>query len=319
MRAYPVLALDIGGTKLAAAIVNADGALRCRQVIGTSPADGPDRVLQRALDLVEAVFQDSPDPLQAVGVSSKGLTSEDGVELSGMPGWSGLQIPALLRERFPDLAFVIMNDVKAGTLAEMTWGALRGVRHGLYVNLGTGIAVGIVAAGELVEGAHGAAGEIGYLLPSRSDLETMSRRPVGEVQPLLEGLVGGGAVPKRTYQELGVSLTMEQLVEQSALDTKAASVLSVLLDDLAFWIANVAVVVDPERVVLGGGFLRSGSDLSGRLRATLERFAPFVPDVEPARFGADSALVGAGALALRLRQRTGRSPASWVSAGAGDS
>lgn len=305
MSPRPVLALDIGGTKLAAALVEADGTFRGHRVSTTSPADGPNRVLQRALDLAEAVWRAQEDPARpgAIGVSTKGLTGEAGVQLSGMPGWSGLRIPALLRERFPTSAVVIVNDVKAATRAEMTWGALRGVAHGLYVNLGTGIAAGIVAAGELVEGAHGAAGEIGYLLPSRKALARLRpRQPGEEALALLEGLVGGGAVPTRTRRELGTALSMEQLIEQGARDAKAASALDELLDELAFWIANVAVVVDPERIVLGGGFLRSRSGLAERLRGTLERFAPFVPEVERARFGADSALVGAGAVALRLRQ-----------------
>ena len=305
MSPRPVLALDVGGSKIAAALVEADGTLRGHRVSSTSPADGPDRVLQRALDLAEMVWEVHEGPARpgAIGVSTKGLTSEEGVQLSGMPGWSSLRIPALLRERFPTSAAVIVNDVKAATRAEMTWGALRGVGHGLYVNLGTGIAAGIVVAGELVEGAHGAAGEIGYLLPSRDSLARLrSRRTDEEVLPLLEGLVGGGAVPARTRRELGTALSMEQLIEQSARDSKTASALDELLDELAFWIANVAVVVDPERIVLGGGFLRSKSGLAERLRDVLERFAPFVPEVERAHFGADSALVGAGALALRLRQ-----------------
>lgn len=305
MSPQPVLALDVGGTKLAAALVEADGTLRGQRMSGTSPAEGPEGVLQRALDLAEAVWQAlaGPAPPRAVGLSTKGLTNEDGVQLSGMQGWSRLRIPALVRERFPTSATVIVNDVKAATRAEMTWGALRGVAHGLYVNLGTGIAAGIVAAGKLVEGAHGAAGEIGYLLPSMESLAGLRpRRPGEEALALLEGVVGGGAVPNRTRRELGTALSMEQLIERSARDEKAASALNNLLDELAFWIANVAVVLDPERIVLGGGFLRSRSDLAERLRATLERFAPFVPDVHRAHFGADSALVGAGALALQLCQ-----------------
>jgi glucokinase len=95
-----------------------------------------------------------------------------------MPGWSRLRIPALLRERFPDMAISVMNDVKAATMAEMTWGALRGISHGLYFNLGTGIAAGIVAGGEILVGAHGAAGEIGYILPGRE-----ARRWAGRTGP----------------------------------------------------------------------------------------------------------------------------------------
>ena len=309
-----VLALDIGGTKLAAAVVGADGTARGRQVIGTKPEDGADRIIDRALDLAVAVRQEGQDGrhgqeqrgddvvLTALGVSTKGITREDGVMIAGMPGWSRLHIPALLRERFPDMAISVMNDVKAATLAEMTWGALRGVRHGLYLNLGTGIAAGIVAGGELLEGTHGAAGEIGYILTDRAVLAEGGARGATLPEDLpapLEERLGGRAVPGRTSHELGVALTMEQLTQRAGNDEKAAALLEDILSELEFWTINVATVVDPERIVIGGGFLRSPSDLCRRARAAFERVSPFCPDVRPAHFGADSALVGAGALALR--------------------
>ena len=235
------------------------------------------------------------------GVSTKGLTGENGVLISGMPGWSSLHIPARVRERFPDLAVSIMNDVKAATLAEMTWGALQGVSHGVYVNLGTGIAAGIVAGGKILEGAHGAAGEIGFLIPGREALGR-SQQAAGireDIAAPLEELVGGRAVPARARRELGLDLTMEQLTDRSQDDRKAAALLDDILSELSMWIVNLAVVVDPERVVIGGGFLRSPSDLCSRIRKVFDQAAVFSPDVQPAHFGADSALVGAGALALR--------------------
>jgi glucokinase len=298
-----VLALDIGGTKLAAATVGEDGSVRRRRMTGTRPEDGAERIIERALDLAAAVRQEQgvAEDISALGVSTKGLTREDGVLITGMPGWSKLRIPARLRERFPDLAVSIMNDVKAATLAEMTWGALQGVGYGVYVNLGTGIAAGIVARGEIVDGAHGAAGEIGYLIPGRDVLGRNERvGTIGEdIAAPLEELVGGRAVPGRALRELGLALTMEQLTERSSQDGKAAALVDDIVSELALWIVNLAVVVDPERVVIGGGFLLSSVDLCSRIRKVFSQEAVFSPEVWPAHFGADSALVGAGALALR--------------------
>jgi glucokinase len=291
-------------------VVSADGSVRGRRVIDTQPVDGADRIIDRALELAETVRQEeeASPPLTAFGVSTKGITREDGVLIAGMPGWSCLRIPALLRERFPDMAISVMNDVKAATMAEMTWGALRGISHGLYFNLGTGIAAGIVAGGEILEGAHGAAGEIGYILPGREALgvdDPEATRPE-DVPALLEERVGGRAVPGRTSRALGRALTMEQLTQQSDHDDKAAALLEDILSELALWTVNVAVVVDPERIVIGGGFLRSPSDLCSRARQAFARAAVFCPQVVPAHFGADSALVGAGALALRAEAASQR-------------
>ena len=140
--------------------------------------------------------QEAGEELSALGVATKGVTGEDGVLISGMPGWSSLRIPARLLGRFPDLAVSITNDVKAATLAEMTWGALRGVTYGVYVNLGTGIAAGIVTGGEILKGAHGAAGEIGFLIPGREALGPGKREATvgGDNAAPLEELVGGRAV-----------------------------------------------------------------------------------------------------------------------------
>ncbi len=298
-----VLALDIGGTKLAAAAIDADGSVTGRKEISTRPEDGAQRVFERALDLAAHVRekQGAREHLKAMGVSTKGLTTEDGVLISGMPGWSNLRIPLRLRDRFPDLDISIMNDVKAATLAEMTWGALRGVMHGVYMNLGTGIAAGIVVRGEILEGAHGAAGEVGYLLTGPEVLRRRQQAVVGgeDIPAPLEELVGGRAVPERARRELGSPLTMEQLTERGSHDDKAAALLEDILSEVAVWVANLAVVVDPQRVVIGGGFLRSPSDLCARVRKVFEQTLVFPPEVEPAHFHADSALVGAGALALQ--------------------
>ena len=107
--------------------------------------------------------------MTAVGVSTKGVTREDGVLIAGMPGGRNFGSRPCCGSGSP-IWRSPLNDVKAATMAEMTWGALRGISHGLYLNLGTGIAAGIVVGGEIVEGAYGAAGEIGYILPDREAL-----------------------------------------------------------------------------------------------------------------------------------------------------
>ena len=152
------------------------------------------------------------------------------------------------------MAVSIMNDVKAATLAELTWGALRGVPHGVYFNLGTGIAAGIVASGQSSRAPTGR--------PERSVTSSLEWRLSGgpasgtareDMAPPLELLVGGLAVPGRARRRLGLELSMEQLSERSHDDEKAAALLDDILTEIALWIANVATVLDPGRVVIGGG------------------------------------------------------------------
>ncbi|MBV8735450.1 MAG: ROK family protein [Solirubrobacterales bacterium] len=300
-RDVEVLALDIGGTKLAAGIVDRSGRVRDRRVIPTAREDGADRVLERALSLVEELVANErrADRLPlGLGVSTNGLTREDGVDLApAVPGWSQLRIPAALHTRFPQLRATIINDVKAATRAELAWGALHGVSEGLYVNLGTGIAAGIVWRRQVIEGAHGAAGEVGYIVPS---LEALADRRPGAA--VLEERLGGRGVEAWTATERGKAISARELFDSSNASPIERETREQLIAEIALWVANVAIVVDPSRVVLGGGMIQSGSELYRRTAEILGEIAPFPIDVVPAHFGAESALLGAGAVALSAEQ-----------------
>jgi glucokinase len=293
------LALDIGGTKLTSGLVSSSGIVTSQQVVETWPHEGAERVIDRALQLArdvrEACYGDRPSVL---GIAMKGIARDDRVDLAGMDDWSRLRMSDLVRARLPEMAFVIVNDVKAATVGELTWGALKGVDNGIYFNFGTGIAAGLVAHGRLVHGAHGAAGEIAYVVPSMAEARDQGRDSHGDLRAPLEERLGGSAVSRRTAGVLGRALSMVELTHEAAVDPRAASVLDDLLQEIALWIVNVSLVTDPERVVIGGGFLHSGPGLMSRIRETFDRLSAFPPDVVPAHFGVDSSLVGVGAFAL---------------------
>jgi glucokinase len=302
-----VLALDIGGTKLAAGIVDGDGRLRDRKLVATERLGGADAALDRALGLIDELLSSERgagrEP-QALGVSTNGLTREEGVELApAVGGWEHVRIPAELRRRFPGLPTSIVNDVKAGTAAEMRWGALRGVSEGLYVNLGTGLAAGIVSHGRLVQGANGAAGEIGYIVPSLQELGTLEPG-----QAILEERIAGRGVEMWSESELGRSVTAAELLELAEHDARARDLKERLLDEIALWVSNVAIVVDPSHIVIGGGMVRSAAEVCERIRDTVARAQPFPAEVRLAHFGGESALLGAGAVAFFRRVARRRQP-----------
>jgi glucokinase len=169
---------------------------------------------------------------------------------------------------------------------------MRGRTAALYVNLGTGVAAGIVTGGELQLGAHGAAGEIGYIAPT---LESVANRRPDEA--LLEERIGGRGVATWASVELGHAVTMAALMAAPE-HTPEAELRERLLREIGFWVANVTVVLDPEVVVLGGGIMRAASDLCHRLELAIASTGPFPVKVVPARFGPESSLLGAGAIAL---------------------
>ena len=139
-----VVALDIGGTKIASAIGDAGGELRRWRTLPTEAERGAERVLESAIALANEVLREeraNGGDVRAIGISTMGLTRVDRVDLApNVPGWEGLKIPAAIATAFPALPAAFGNDVKLAALAELTWGALADVSSGVYLNLGTGIA-----------------------------------------------------------------------------------------------------------------------------------------------------------------------------------
>lgn len=288
------LALDIGGTKLAAAIVSGDGELRGLRTAQTG-ADAAD-ALDRGIGLARQLLDGEVD---SVGVSTMGITRPDRVLLAPtVTGWAGLRIPERVRAGFGGLPVTIVNDVKAATLAELAWGELRGVSEGIYLNLGTGVAAGLVVGGHLVSGAHEAAGEFGYVAPTVAELGEQAE--VSGLAGPVEERIGGRGAARAASAELGEPVSVADLFRRASAEPRVARVLDRLLDEIGLWAGNLAAVLDPEVVVLGGGLARSADVLLGRVRSMVGRIAPFPPRIVAARFGASAALAGAGAAALGL-------------------
>jgi glucokinase len=292
MGSSTVLGLDFGGTKTAVAVARADGTILGRAVV---PAARDARAnLAAAVECARALLsqvlgQRGPD---AVGVSTFGIPGTDGVALApAIEGWSEL---ALVREvglAFGGVPVKVATDVKVAARLEAERGALAGCDPAVYLNLGTGLAVAIVAGGTVIAGRHGASGEIGYNLRRVAD--------VG-VQPydrtMLEDAVSGGAL-------LAAATTAAPEVDGAAAVFAAAAdhprlgpVLGEFLDELAFHLVNLTIAVDPHRIAVGGGMVRSWDILAPRLRAALDAAVPYPPELVQAAFPYDAPLLGALAL-----------------------
>ena len=291
-----VLALDFGGTKVAVATAGLDGEIAESVRLDTDAPRGARQAVQRALaaarELIARTSTARGGRLLAVGAASPGIVLEEGVLLApNVPGWEELSLPALLRESLAVGGVSFMTDAKAAALAEARWGSLRDADPGVLLSLGTGLAAGVVIDGDVLNGASGAAGEIGYLLRGTGDEAGASRG-----RAPLEEAVAGRAIGERGSRLLGESLTAEQVF--SSEDPRARALVSDALAELAVHVANLAILIDPARVAVGGGLMGSGRRVLDALGARLRDAVPFPPELVPARFGPDGALRGAVALAL---------------------
>ena len=291
-----VLAIDFGGTKVAVATADMAGSILKQARLDTHASQGAQQLLERtavtAQALIERTMEEVGGQCVAVGVSTPGVVHDDGVLLSpNIPGWEQVSLRETMRASLHVPTVVAANDVKAAAMAEVLWGALKGADPAVFLSLGTGIAAAIVMGGRVVTGAHGASGEIGYNL--RSILDTSG---AANGRAPLEEAIGGRFIGERASLLLGEPLSTAELFAHP--DIRARFLVDETLAELATHVANLAILIDPARIAVGGGLMSSGDVILHALTFRLEYAVPFPPEIVPARFLQDASLYGAIALAL---------------------
>ena len=297
-----VLAIDFGGTKTAVASADMTGSIRIQARLDTNAAGGAQQLLERTSALARALIERTSTKVRgqcvAVGVVTPGVVYDSGILLSpNIPGWDQVPLRETLRTSLSISSVFVANDVKAATMAEMRWGALKGADPAVYLSLGTGIAAAIVSGGRVITGAHGASGEIGYNL--RSVLDTSG---AAQGRAPLEEAIGGRFIGERASLLLGETLSAADVFAHA--DVRARFLVDEALAELATHIANLAILIDPARIAVGGGLMSSGEIILQALAFRLAYAVPFPPEIVPARFLNDASLHGAIALALTETMHT---------------
>jgi glucokinase len=324
-----VLALDIGGTKLAAGVVREDGTALSFVSCPTGVREGPDAVLgrlwslgARALRDAGAEAADASRRLLGCGIGCGGpLDSAAGVLLCPphLPGWVDVPVTALAEEAF-GLSAVLDNDGTAGAAGEWRFGAGRGSRHLLYLTVSTGIGGGTVIDGRTYRGAAGNGGEPGHVTV-RSD----GRRCRGCGRTgCLEAYASGTSIAERALEALReepeqrAASVLAHVAKPTAADVaraaRAGDALAVRIwdesmDALAGGLSSIVNLWEPEVVVLGGGVVRSGDQLLVPVREKVARLAmgpaARAARIVPAEAGDLAGVRGAAAIAF---ERLGAAP-----------
>jgi glucokinase len=291
-----VVAIDFGGTKIAVATADLDGEILEQERILTNALDGALQAVERSLAIAHALMARTSEKTGgrciAAGAVSPGIIEPDRILLApNVPGWEQLALCAMLRSGLELAHVVVGNDAKAAAAAEVRWGSLQGADPAIYLTLSTGIAAALVIGGKVLTGAHGASGEIGYNLRSIAD-----DMGAADDRAPLEEAIGGRALGERGSRLLGEDLTAAELFAHQ--DIRARFLIDEALAELAVHVANLAILIDPARIAVGGGLMSSGDLILSALNYRLRFAVPFPPEVVPARFIQDAALRGAVALAL---------------------
>ena len=185
------------------------------------------------------------------------------------------------------------TDAKAAATAEARWGSLQGCDPGVYLNLGTGLAAAIVTGGQVVTGANGAAGEIGYNLRAVADIGLSLTQRVH-----LEDMVSGQALARRAAaSHPDRPMTAADVFEAGPGDPGLDELLTSFVTELGFHLVNLTICIDPVRIAVGGGMVRSWERIRPQLERALSAGVPYPPELVVARFPYDAPLIGAVALA----------------------
>jgi glucokinase len=311
-----VLALDIGGTKLAVGVVTPDGSLHSFLVEETRKEEGPEEVIRRLFGLGQRAIRTAGNvPIAAVGISCGGpLDAHSGTLVAPLhlPGWIDIPIVAMASAEF-DVPGVLENDASAAALGEYRYGAARGAETALYLTISTGVGGGAVLGGQLHRGAAHNGGEYGHIMV----------RPGGRLclcgrHGCLEGYASGSSIAARAQEAVlstdrptelrGLGAIRAEDVAAAAADgdTLALEIWTETTDVLAQAITDLVNVFEPDVVVLGGGVTRSGEQLVGPIRSAVLRDAmrpaAAAVRIELAGLGDAVGVVGAAALAFDLSE-----------------
>jgi glucokinase len=291
-----VVAIDFGGTKVAIATADLAGQMLKQIRIDTNASQGAQQILERTItaanELIERTSLEVGGACVAAGVATPGVVHDDSILLSpNIPGWEQVALRETMCLGLKLEHVVVGNDVKAAAMAEVRWGALKEADPAVFLSLGTGIASAIVIGGRVVTGAHGASGEIGYNLRS-----VMDHFGAAHGRAPLEEAVGGRFIGERASLLLGEPLSTADLFAHT--DVRTRFLVDEALAELATHVANLAILIDPARIAVGGGLMSSGEVILRALEFRLGYAVPFPPQVVPAHFLNDASLYGAIALAL---------------------
>ena len=279
------LAIDIGGTKFSMAVFDADGRAIARETRATDRAGGPDWMVAQ-IGAIGKAWKDLKIEKCGIGFGGPVDFAAQRVALSThVRGWNDFDLTGFVRSEF-GVPVIIDNDANVGALGEGHYGAGSGYDPLFYMTLSTGIGGGIVSGGRVYRGANSYAGEIGHLTVC----------PDGPV--CLCGARG-------CFERMCSGLWLERDHGRAASDLMHdTAFVKRFVVDLALGLKAAIMILNPSRLVIGGGISKAGDRLFQPLREELRRqittWSRARIDVVPAALADDSVLYGAIALTKEI-------------------
>jgi glucokinase len=310
-----LLSIDLGGTKLAAAVFSAEGLLHYEETVLLDHRQGRavGALILKQVHQFLNTAQAAGDPLSAIGVSVPGicLGDEGVVWAPNIPGWDAYPLYEEIKSLVPDLPLIIDSDRACSLMGEKWQGRAQGCTDAVFLAVGTGIGAGIMAGGQLIRGAHHSAGAIGWMALERPYREKYTACGCFETGASGEGIAGRMRellLHTETYKGALRNFYPEHLTAYHVFDAYAAGdelARQVIGEAIELWgmaVANLVSLFDPQIIVLGGGVFGPAVSFIPAIRVEACKWAQPISMskvvIEASALGSRAALYGAAYGAL---------------------
>lgn len=311
------IGIDVGGTNVKIALVDDNGKIIYSNSVPTYAKMGYEYTVNNIKQAIKDLMKETnttPSDIEGIGFDFPGqVDCKTGVVklAPNIPGWVNVPIAQMIEDEF-SISTRIDNDVRCAALGELKFGAGRGCENFICITVGTGIGSGIVINGKVVRGATNAAGELGHIKLQMNGgpicgcgdtgcLEAFASGPA--IVAMAQDYIKGGKSTK--FREMAAAEGGEitpYMVAKAAEegDPVAKRIFEIVGEYIGIGLTSVINLLNPERVIIGGGVAESGELLLGPIRKTIKERAMVVAgnavEIVPAQLGNSAGVIGASML-----------------------
>lgn len=308
------IGVDVGGTNVKVALVDETGSIVYSDTVPTRAEMGYEYTISNMIKAIHDVIKESKtDKKSVVGIGfgfPGQIDCDNGIVrlAPNIPGWVNIPIADIVSKEF-GVPVKVDNDVRCAALAELNYGAGKGAKNLICITVGTGIGSGLIVNGKLVRGASNAAGEIGHIKLQMENgplcgcgdngcLEAFASGP--SIVAMAEEYIKGGKSTK--YRELAKNEITPYYVCEAAKqgDVVAKKIFEIIGNYIGIGLASVVNLLNPEKIVIGGGVADAGDFLFVPIKETLKKRAMPIQgsavQVVPAELGNTAGVIGASLL-----------------------
>jgi glucokinase len=310
-----VLGIDLGGTKLAAAVFTEQGDVLSEERTALNKRSGADTCLLLT-DRISKIISErkgTKDPVRAIGIAVPGISYQETgrVWAPNIPDWEEFPLGDEIRKLDPGIPFTIEGDRACYILGERWAGAAQGCTHAIFVSVGTGIGAGILVNGELLRGSNDIAGAIGWMALEKPYHEKFT------VCGCLESSASGEGIAKKAMELLSAADDYQGSLKNKqtgltaydifgAYDRKDKVAIDVINHCIEAWgmaVANLISIFNPQKIIFGGGVFGPAVRFIPMIRDEASKWAQPISmkkvSLEPSLLGRRAGLLGAAWLAMQ--------------------